>query len=258
MSNAAMDLFNAALASEQVSGPLAELAKSIYAQESSSGANTATSNAGAVGGMQIIPSTFASVADKGWDIKNPEHNLRAGIRYLKYLDGLSGGDARLTAAGYYGGPGGMQKAKAGIAVSDPRNPHAPDTLQYADQVVGRTGGAPAPQAAQAFAVADVPQNAQAVPETVPVQATPELPSLASFQSPLQGSQEVPPEWEAFRNWIPRREAPVREPRQPVAPQYVAERPRPADFSESLGMAQSMMARNQAMMQNGWQAMQGWV
>lgn len=237
MSNSAMDLFNMALASEQVSGPLAELAKSIYAQESSSGANTATSNAGAMGGMQIIPSTFASVADKGWDIKNPEHNLRAGIRYLKYLDGLSGGDARLTAAGYYGGPGGMKKAKAGIAVSDPRNPHAPNTLQYADQVVGRTGGSP--------------QIAQAVPE-----ATPELTPLASNQSSLQGSQEVLPEWETFRNWISRREAPIREPRQPDRPQPVVAA-RPTDFSESLGMARAMMVQNLATTQNGWQAMQGW-
>ena len=36
-----------ALQAEGVSGKLAELARSIYAQESSSGKNTATSNAGA-------------------------------------------------------------------------------------------------------------------------------------------------------------------------------------------------------------------
>jgi Transglycosylase SLT domain len=129
--------FDAALAHEGVSGKLADVARSIYQQESSGGTNTKTSNAGAVGGMQIIPATFASVADKGWDIADPLHNARAGIRYLKQLDKQSGGDAALTAAGYYGGPGGLEKARKGIAVSDPRNPKAPNTLEYSQQVAAR-------------------------------------------------------------------------------------------------------------------------
>lgn len=129
--------FDAALQAEGVTGKLADVARSIYTQESGGGKNTKTSNAGAVGGMQIIPTTFAGVADKGWDINNPEHNTRAGIRYLKQLDQQSGGDPALTAAGYYGGPGGMEKARKGIAVSDPRNPGAPNTLQYGQQVAAR-------------------------------------------------------------------------------------------------------------------------
>lgn len=135
-----MSLFDDALKAEGVSGQLASLARSIYAQESGGGKNTKTSHAGARGGMQIIPSTFASVADKDWSIDEPIHNLRAGIRYLKQLDTLSGGDPKLTAAGYYGGPRGMEKAKRGVAVSDPKNPKAPTTLQYADQVVARMEG----------------------------------------------------------------------------------------------------------------------
>ena len=129
--------FDTALAQERVTGKLADVARSIYMQESGGGKNTKTSNAGAVGGMQVIPSTFASVADKGWDIADPVLNARAGIRYLKQLDQQSGGDPALTAAGYYGGPGGMKKARKGIAVSDPRNPNAPDTLQYGQQVAAR-------------------------------------------------------------------------------------------------------------------------
>lgn len=124
---------------EGVSGPLADIVRSIYSQESGSGKNTKTSNAGAVGGMQIIPSTFKSVADKDWDISNPEHNGRAGIRYLEEMYKKAGGDPALTAIGYYGGPGGIEKAKKGIPVSDPRNPNAPNTFQYAQQVVGRMG-----------------------------------------------------------------------------------------------------------------------
>lgn len=129
--------FDDALTAEGVSGQLADVARSIYQQESASGANTKTSYAGAVGGMQVIPATFQRVADKDWDIKNPEHNLRAGLRYLKVLYPLAGEDPRLTAAGYYGGEGAIQKAAAGVPLRDPLNAKAPDTLQYAEQVVSR-------------------------------------------------------------------------------------------------------------------------
>ena len=129
--------FDDALKAEGIEGSLADLARSIYAQESGSGRNTTTSSAGAVGGMQIITSTFSSVADKGWDITNPEHNTRAGLRYIKQLDKLSGGDPRLTAIGYYGGPGGIEKARRGKAVSGGEG--FPDTFQYADQVLSRLG-----------------------------------------------------------------------------------------------------------------------
>lgn len=132
--------FDVALQAEGLTGPLADFARSIFRQESSGGKNTKTSNAGAVGGMQILPGTFNSVADKGWDISNPYHNARAGIRYIKNMNTLAQGDLKLTAVGYYGGPSAINKARKGIAVSDPRNPHAPNTLQYGEQVVARMGG----------------------------------------------------------------------------------------------------------------------
>lgn len=126
-----------ALRLEGIDGVLAPLARSVYAQESSGGRNTSTSNAGAVGGMQILPGTFAEVADEGWDINDPIQNARAGIRYLNKMYELGGNDPRLAAIGYYGGPGAIQAAKAGQSRSDPRNPQAPDTFQYADQVLAR-------------------------------------------------------------------------------------------------------------------------
>lgn len=129
--------FDQALEAEGVDPRLAEVARSIYQQESGSGRNTKTSNAGAVGGMQIIPATFNRVADKGWNIADPIHNARAGIRYLKMLDQRAGGDPKLIAAGYYGGEGAIEKARKGIAVSDPRNPKAPNTLEYGEQVASR-------------------------------------------------------------------------------------------------------------------------
>lgn len=135
---------DAALQAEGVTGPKADLARSIYQQESGSGRNTATSNAGAVGGMQVQPATFGDVADQGWNINDPVHNARAGVRYASQMYDKAGGNPAIAAAGYYGGPGGLAKAQQGVAVSDPRNPDAPNTLQYGAQVAGRmpTGGNP--------------------------------------------------------------------------------------------------------------------
>jgi hypothetical protein len=133
--------FDIALQQEGMTGPLADLARSIYMQESGGGRNTATSNAGAVGGMQIIPATFARMADQGWDINDPVQNARAGLRYVSKLHELSGGNPALTAAGYYGGEGAIPKARQGIPVSDPRNPNAPNTLQYGQQVANRLASA---------------------------------------------------------------------------------------------------------------------
>lgn len=135
-----------ALAHEGADGDVADIARSIYTQESSSGKNAKTSNAGAVGGMQVTPGTFKRVADKDWDITDPVDNARAGVRYIKALHERGGGDPALTAAGYYGGEGAQDKARVGVAVKDPRNPKAPDTLQYAQAVVSRlpkAAGAPA-------------------------------------------------------------------------------------------------------------------
>ena len=92
-----------------------------------------------------MPETFKSVADKDMDISNPFDNMRAGIRYARKGLAAAEGNTDLAGAYYYGGPGGLAKAKKGIAVSDPKNPDAPDTLQYAKQVAARmpvlTGGA---------------------------------------------------------------------------------------------------------------------
>ena len=127
-----------ALKAEGITGAKADfIKKGLYAQESSSGKNTATSNAGAVGGMQITPIAFKEVANQDWKINNPEHNMRSGVRYASKMFDSANGDVSLASAGYYGGPNGMKKASQGIAISDPRNPNAPDTLGYAKQVLSR-------------------------------------------------------------------------------------------------------------------------
>jgi hypothetical protein len=167
----AKDPFESALAAEGATGKVADIARSIYTQESGGGKNTKTSNAGAMGGMQIIPDTFKSVADKDWNINDPQQNARAGIRYVKQLYDQAGGDPALTAAGYYGGPGGLEKARRGVAVSDPRNPDAPTTLQYGQQVAARlpkTPLNPVMAAGKAITDAIIPSaNAAEVPAQQP-------------------------------------------------------------------------------------------
>lgn len=200
--------FQTALQAEGVSGKLADLSKSIFHQESGSGKNSKTSNAGAVGGMQIIQGTFDRVADKGWNINDPIQNARAGIRELVRLDRLSGGNDALTAAGYYGGEGGMNKARKGVAVSDPRNPNAPTTLQYAQQVVNRMGGGrgelprqsePTTLVAKATAPA-VMQEAAPAQEPIPEAVVAQAPVLAAPEQAPQVVQapQGPDPWQAFQ------------------------------------------------------------
>lgn len=119
----------------------------INGQESSGNDKVGDSNRGAVGGMQMLPSTFAQFSDPGWDIRNPEHNKRAAARYIKFLSGKSGGNMRTTAGAYYGGEGAIGPNGTLRLRTDPKNPKAPNTLEYADQVMSRVragAGTPLP------------------------------------------------------------------------------------------------------------------
>lgn len=187
--------FDTALAAEGITGPLAAIAQSIYQQESGSGANTRTSNAGAVGGMQIIPATFQRFADAGWDINNPEQNARAGLRYIKALAPLAGNDPRLIAAGYYGGEGAIPDAAKGIARRDPRNPKAPNTLQYADQVVARIAPEKAAEKAAESTGRFVPDEQK--PETPEPSLTDRVVDVATGNLRRTETTEKLPDWAAM-------------------------------------------------------------
>ena len=143
-STRARDTFDEALEAEGITDPeQIKFLRAIYEQESDSGANSRTSNRGARGGMQIRPVAFEEVATRGMNIDNPVDNARAGIRYA--LKGLEehGGDPRLGAAFYYGGPDGARKLAAGQSVSDPVNPGAPDTGGYAEHILSMMNNGPA-------------------------------------------------------------------------------------------------------------------
>lgn len=181
--------FDQAIAKEGYDPSFAKFANSIHFQESSGGKNTKTSNAGAVGEMQITPGAFSEVADEGWDINNPEHNTRAGLRYLKKMYDLGGGDPYLAAVGYYGGPGAIKAMRAdGSVRRDPRNPNAPDTNQYASQVLDRAG-------INWWDAAPLANEAQAAPQAAPP-APSAQPAIPQGEIPWNPNQIQPPGFEA--------------------------------------------------------------
>lgn len=61
----------------------------------------AKSNKGAVGVMQLLPSTAKGL---GVNPKNMDDNIRGGVMYLKEMLDLSGGDVRKALVAYNGGP----------------------------------------------------------------------------------------------------------------------------------------------------------
>jgi len=64
------------------------------------------SNVGAIGVMQLLPGTWAWVDQVLLGTTTPrtyDGNVRAGVRYLRWLLDQFGGDRRLALAGYYQG-----------------------------------------------------------------------------------------------------------------------------------------------------------
>ena len=81
----------------------------------SGGNDGLVSSAGAEGLMQVMPSTAKDIKNK-YGITD---NLEAGIRYLKDLSRIFGGDMSLVIAAYNGGPGRVSKGEFRL-----------ETLQY--------------------------------------------------------------------------------------------------------------------------------
>jgi soluble lytic murein transglycosylase-like protein len=104
------------------------LVDSVIRVESNYNPN-AVSSAGAMGLMQLIPSTA-----RRFGVNNtfhPEQNIEGGVRYLKYLMQLYNGDERLALAAYNAGEGAVAKYK-GI-------PPYPETQNYVYQVGKKLG-----------------------------------------------------------------------------------------------------------------------
>ncbi|HEY0459052.1 MAG TPA: lytic transglycosylase domain-containing protein [Pyrinomonadaceae bacterium] len=81
----------------------------IYAQmnQESGFKAKATSGKGASGFMQLMPDTARRFGVK--NIYNPKQNIKAGVKYMRWLLDKFGGDKRLALAGYNAGEGSVIK-----------------------------------------------------------------------------------------------------------------------------------------------------
>lgn len=83
----------------------------------------AVSSAGAVGLMQIMPSTARGIARglgvSDYDLKDPCTSIRFGAKYIAGLRSMFRGDFDLVVAGYNAGAGNVQKWRARMAGEDP-------------------------------------------------------------------------------------------------------------------------------------------
>ncbi len=102
--------------------PETALVLSVTRQESSFNPS-ARSGAGALGMMQLLPSTARSVARReglGWGrLEDPDFNMRVGAAYLGQLVNTFSGSYLLAAAAYNAGPG--RPAQWTSLCGDPRN-----------------------------------------------------------------------------------------------------------------------------------------
>ena len=71
-----------------------------------------TSSHGAIGLLQILPSTAKSFGVSGSDLYKPEVNIKTSIEYMKYLLEKYDGDLRIATIAYNQGEGNVDKDKA--------------------------------------------------------------------------------------------------------------------------------------------------
>jgi soluble lytic murein transglycosylase len=103
-----------------------------------------TSNAGAIGLMQVTPATASAIAQQSGgtqftvqDLENPEINIRYGTYHLRALLDRYGGNEVAALAAYNAGSGNVDKwGGADLSVNDIR---FPETQAYVDEVLQKRG-----------------------------------------------------------------------------------------------------------------------
>lgn len=99
-----------------------ELVMGIIQQESAWNSQ-ATSSAGAMGLMQLMPGTATDMGVV--NAYDPEQNIRGGVKYITWLMSRYNGDMRRAVMAYHAGPGNLEN----------RGPTSLD-IYYANQVMG--------------------------------------------------------------------------------------------------------------------------
>lgn len=101
---------------------------SAVMQAESNGNQAVISNAGAVGVMQLMPATAASLGVNPYDEKE---NVEGGAKYLRELLDTFGGDVKKAVAAYNAGPAAVQRYN-GV-------PPYPETTNYVNKVLDLYG-----------------------------------------------------------------------------------------------------------------------
>lgn len=121
-------------ASEKYDVPV-NLLKAVAKAESNFNPD-ATSHCGAMGIMQLMPSTAESLGVK--DAYDPYDNIMGGAKLLSQLDKLYDGDIKLMLAGYNAGPGNVEKYDGIPPFKETQN-YVVKVLQYLDEGVNING-----------------------------------------------------------------------------------------------------------------------
>lgn len=91
----------------------------------------AVSRSGAIGLMQLMPQTIKHLGVK--NPYNPWDNIMGGVKYLRNLFDMFGGNLELTLAAYHAGPTAVKRLN--------RIPAIPETIEYVDYITSRYGSA---------------------------------------------------------------------------------------------------------------------
>ncbi len=96
----------------------------------------ATSHCGAMGIMQLMPSTAESLGVK--DAYDPYENIMGGAKLLSQLDKLYDGNIKLMLAGYNAGPGNVEKYN-GVPPFEETQNYVATVMRYMDAGVDTAG-----------------------------------------------------------------------------------------------------------------------
>ena len=108
-----------------------ELVAAVIKQESEF-IPTARSPRGALGLMQLLPSTGRWMG--AYNLMNPEQNIAAGARYLKYLSDQFGGNEQKMIAAYNAGEGNVRRYD-GLPPFRETRTYVRNVLQFREELV---------------------------------------------------------------------------------------------------------------------------